>query len=124
MQSLYVDRAGGLCTLYWDSDTARTAHCVDNGEDVFATVKRISPVHFVIHRDTKATKGEWTGTLIRWEDGNEWRPLTMSSLQYKYLCQKPYVPMSLVFAYGCYTVVAALANGLSRAGRALFFLSK
>jgi hypothetical protein len=68
----------------------------------------------VLERESTTTRGEWTGTTIQWDDGGEWRPLKLSFLQYKYMTQKRYVPMTVLVAYGVYSFVTAVAERWKR----------
>lgn len=108
---MYVDHRGGIYALYRDTDTSWTVHYVNEaGEDAFGTLSAVSPMHVFFRPDAETLiKGVWSGTCISWTDDEaQWIPMKMSRLQYKYMTQVPYVPMSIAIVYACvcvYTVV-------------------
>lgn len=109
---LYVDGRGNLCVLYEDTTTSWTVHHIDeSGEDAFGSLSAVSPVHVFFRPQADVlVKGVRVGPRIAWDDGTEWSPVAVSRLQYKYLTQMPYIPMTIVLLYGCMYACNAVAD--------------
>jgi hypothetical protein len=109
--SHYVDNNGNMCVVYSD----HVVHYInDELEDSFGKIRQLSPVHFIFETEKEKIQGEWNGKCINWNNTTCWHPVKMSTLQFKYMTQKPYIPMTFVIAYFIYITYEAIVFGIKQ----------